>query len=71
MFELGVGPIPVSLEWNENALAFAWMTQLLPTFGAQIADRGGFARAIGLEPDDLEELPIEEVSCGVAFLFVP
>jgi trans-2,3-dihydro-3-hydroxyanthranilate isomerase len=71
VFELGVGPIPVSLEWNENALAFAWMTQLLPTFGTQIADRGGFARAIGLEPGDLEELPIEEVSCGVAFLFVP
>ena len=71
VFELGVGPIPVSLEWNENALAFAWMTQLLPTFGTQIADRGGFARAVGLEPGDLEELPIEEVSCGVAFLFVP
>ena len=51
--------------------SFAWMTQLLPTFGAQIADRAGFARAIGLEPGDLEELPIEEVSCGVAFLFVP
>ena len=71
VFELGVGPIPVSLEWNGNALAFAWMTQLLPTFGTQIADRGGFARAVGLEPGDLEDLPIEEVSCGVAFLFVP
>ena len=42
------------------------MTQLLPTFGAQIEDRAGFARAIGLEPGDLEELPIEAVSCGVA-----
>jgi trans-2,3-dihydro-3-hydroxyanthranilate isomerase len=71
VFELGVGPIPVSLEWDENGLAFAWMTQLLPTFGAQIADRGGFARAVGLEPAELEDLPVEEVSCGVAFLFVP
>jgi trans-2,3-dihydro-3-hydroxyanthranilate isomerase len=71
VFELGVGPIPVSLEWDEDGLTFAWMTQLLPTFGAQIADRGGFARAVGLEPADLEDLPIEEVSCGVAFLFVP
>ena len=54
-----------------NGLSFAWMTQLLPTFGAQIADRAGFAAAMGLEPGDLEDLPIEEVSCGVEFLFVP
>lgn len=71
VFELGVGPIPVSLEWNDNGLAFAWMTQLLPKFGTQIGDRAGFAKAVGLEAGDLEDLPIEEVSCGVAFLFVP
>jgi trans-2,3-dihydro-3-hydroxyanthranilate isomerase len=71
VFELGVGPIPVSLEWDANGLSFAWMTQLLPSFGAQIADRSGFATATGLVPDDLEDLPIEEVSCGVAFLFAP
>ena len=72
VFELGVGPIPVSLEWNEQGLTFAWMTQPLPSFGAQIANRAGFANAIGLTPADLDDhLPIEEVSCGVAFLFVP
>jgi len=71
VFELGVGPIPVSLEWNDQGLAFAWMTQLLPSFGSQIADRAGFAGAVGLEQDDLEDLPIEAVSCGVSFLFVP
>ena len=71
VFELGVGPIPVSLEWDEHGLAFAWMTQLLPAFGAQISDRGGFAKAIGVEGDDLGDSPIEEVSCGVPFLFVP
>ena len=71
VFELGVGPIPVSLEWDGRGLSFAWMTQLRPSFGAQIADRGGFAAAVGLQPDDLEDLPVEEVSCGVSFLFVP
>jgi trans-2,3-dihydro-3-hydroxyanthranilate isomerase len=71
VFELGVGPIPVSLEWDDRGLSFAWMTQLRPSFGAQIADRGGFAAAVGLLPDDLEDLPIEDVSCGVSFLFVP
>ena len=71
VFELGVGPIPVSLEWDERGLSFAWMTQLLPSFGAQVADRAGFADAVGLQPGDLEDLPIEAVSCGVSFLFVP
>src|SRR5262245_3461939 len=27
---LGVGPTPVDLEWRENRLQFAWMTQRLP-----------------------------------------
>jgi trans-2,3-dihydro-3-hydroxyanthranilate isomerase len=71
-FELGVGPIPVSLEWNERGLSFAWMTQLLPSFGATIVDRAAFAAAAGLTPSDLVEgLPIQMVSCGVPFLFVP
>src|SRR5918993_4648046 len=39
VFELGVGPTPVSLEWDERGLNFAWMTQGLPTFGAAIASR--------------------------------
>ena len=47
VFELGVGPIPVSLEWDDHGLSFAWMTQLRPSFGAQIADRGGFAGGSG------------------------
>ena len=71
VFELGVGPIPVSLQWGEHGLSFAWMTQLLPSFGARIDDRAGFAAAIGVEPGELVELPIQAVSCGVEFLFVP
>jgi trans-2,3-dihydro-3-hydroxyanthranilate isomerase len=71
VFELGVGPIPVSLQWDDTRLAFAWMTQLLPSFGTRIEDRTGFAAAVGLEPDELVDLPIEATSCGVEFLFVP
>ena len=44
VFELGVGPTPVSLEWDGDGLSFAWMTQPLPTFGAWSKDRAGFAR---------------------------
>jgi trans-2,3-dihydro-3-hydroxyanthranilate isomerase len=72
VFELGVGPIPVSLEWTGDRLSFAWMTQLLPSFGKTVDDRVAFAATNGLAPSDLVEgLPIQVVSCGVPFLFVP
>ena len=41
VFELGVGPIDVSLEWGANGLSFAWMTQLLPAFGPKLPNRDG------------------------------
>jgi trans-2,3-dihydro-3-hydroxyanthranilate isomerase len=72
VFELGVGPTPVSLEWNDDGLAFAWMTQPLPKFGRELSDRAGLATAIGLEERALiANLPVQVVSCGVPFLFVP
>lgn len=72
VFELGVGPVPVALEWGDDGLAFAWMTQPLPTFGGTIRDSNALAEAVGLEPTGLAaSLPSEVVSCGVPFLFVP
>jgi trans-2,3-dihydro-3-hydroxyanthranilate isomerase len=70
-FELGVGPIPVSLEWNGAALSFAWMTQPLPSFEDVLDDRAAFAAAVGVDTRDLADLPIQIVSCGVPFAFVP
>ena len=72
VFELGVGPTPVSLEWTGKDLSFAWMTQLLPSFGPDIADRHALAAASGVRDSDLVDgLPVQQVSCGVPFLFVP
>lgn len=72
VFELGVGPVPVSLEWNTAGLSFAWMTQPLPSFQQRITDRGALAAAISVSESDLVDgLPIEVVSSGVPFLFVP
>ena len=72
VFELGVGPTPVSLEWDAKGLSFAWMTQPLPTFGTVIEDRSAMATAIGIGETTLAaSLPIQVVSCGVPFLFVP
>jgi trans-2,3-dihydro-3-hydroxyanthranilate isomerase len=72
LFELGVGPIPVSLQWEAHGLSFAWMTQPLPTFGPVVGDRAALASAMALEEASLvKDLPAQVVSCGVPFLFVP
>ena len=71
VFELGVGPTPVSLEWDDHGLSFAWMTQPLPEFGETVDDRAAFAAAVGIEERALGEHPVQIVSCGVPFLFVP
>lgn len=71
VFELGVGPTPVTMDWNDDGLAFAWMTQPLPRFGNSVADRPALAAALGVSAGDLHEgLPAQVVSCGVPFLFV-
>jgi trans-2,3-dihydro-3-hydroxyanthranilate isomerase len=72
VFGLGVGPVPVYLEWEGDRLRFAWMTQLKPVFGPAIDARDAVAAAIGLGTADLApDLPIQQVSTGLPFLFVP
>jgi trans-2,3-dihydro-3-hydroxyanthranilate isomerase len=71
VFELGVGPTPVSLEWSGSTLSFAWMTMKLPIFADTIEDRSALAAGLGLSTSDLGDSPIQSVSCGVPFLFVP
>lgn len=71
VFELGVGPTPVTLEWDGDVLSFAWMTQPRPTFGPTLQDRAALARAIGVSDTDLAGLPPQLVSCGVPYVLVP
>jgi trans-2,3-dihydro-3-hydroxyanthranilate isomerase len=72
VFELGIGLTPVSLGWDASGLSFAWMTQPLPAFGPVIGDRVGLAAALDLDEASLARgLPVQVVSCGVPFLFVP
>ena len=71
-FGLGIGPTPVSLEWEAGRLRFAWMTQQRPTFGAALQPSPALASAMGVDPgQQVPTLPVQEVSCGSAFFYAP
>src|ERR1041385_4106179 len=61
---------PVSIDWRDGEVDFAWMTQKNPEYGPSIDDRDGVARALNLEQADLAGPRPERVTCGVPFLFV-
>ena len=57
VFGLGIGPTPVSLEWEAGRLRFAWMTQQRPTFGPTIPADAALASAIGVAPSAIRAGP--------------
>ena len=70
--EEGVGPIPVAIDWKNSEPSFIEMQQPLPEFGSPIENRTAIAEMLSLEPGAIrDDLPIQVVSCGVPFLFVP
>jgi trans-2,3-dihydro-3-hydroxyanthranilate isomerase len=73
VFGLNVGPTPVDIEWDGDRPVFAWMTQQRPVFGPLVADVEAAARAAGVEAGAVRAagLPVQEVSCGVPFVFIP
>jgi trans-2,3-dihydro-3-hydroxyanthranilate isomerase len=73
VFGLGVGPTPVELTWEGDRLSFAWMDQRPPDYRTPPSPRADVVRASGVDPAavDATGLPIEEISCGVNFIFVP
>jgi trans-2,3-dihydro-3-hydroxyanthranilate isomerase len=73
VFGCSIGPVPVAMVWNSGDLGFAWMTQRLPTFGEPIPDPARTAAALSLSPAAVAGtgLPVQVISCGVPFVFVP
>ncbi len=73
VFGLGVGPTPVTLSWRDGELGFVWMSQLLPQFIGTSVDPAIAAAALRLQTTAVAGtgLPVQVVSCGVPFLFVP
>src|SRR5688572_23211921 len=73
VFGLNVGPTRVELTWQGDRLSFAWMDQRTPEFREPVSARADIIRSVGLDPAavDATGVPVEEVSCGNAFLLIP
>ena len=71
VFEEGVGPVPVSIELGVDGPGFIEMRQPLPKFGPRFEDVGAIAEMLSLDRRSIRALPLEIVSCGNPFFFVP
>jgi trans-2,3-dihydro-3-hydroxyanthranilate isomerase len=70
VLEERIGHVPIRLECNADPLR-AWLTAPQTTFGPTFS-REGAARALGLEAVDLlDELPVQRLVSGNAFVYVP
>jgi len=70
--QLGIGPVTVTIESTGGQPDFVWMAHREPEFGAKRHDRGRIAKALGIAAADIrDDLPIQSVSTGNRFVFVP
>jgi trans-2,3-dihydro-3-hydroxyanthranilate isomerase len=70
--ELGIGPVTVSIEGANGKPEFVWMQHREAEFGAIRRDAARIASALGIEASDIrDDLPIQIVSTGFPFLYVP
>ncbi len=71
--ELGVGILPVAIEFSGGAPVRVVMTQPPPRLTQRPDLAGAAARALGLAPDEVQTRPLPPVvaSTGVPFLVVP
>ncbi|WP_028778307.1 PhzF family phenazine biosynthesis protein [Shimazuella kribbensis] len=72
VLEEEVGEIPVKVYREQSRISKVEMTQPLPEFGEVYQDRQNVADLFSLSVEDLDPaLPIQTVSTGVPFLFIP
>ena len=70
--EEGIGPVEVTLEGAPARPSLLWMRHGEARFGPELANREGFAQALGLaESDLLSGAPIRTGSTGRTFLYIP
>ncbi|KSU84034.1 trans-2,3-dihydro-3-hydroxyanthranilate isomerase [Fictibacillus enclensis] len=72
IFEEGVGDISVTVHKGSGDDLRIEMNQPMPQFGPSFQERELAATLLSLSPEDLDvDLPIQTVSTGVPFLFIP
>lgn len=69
----GVGTIPVTVNFKDGLPDWIEMQQPLPTFGPRVEEVETVAEMLSLDKEAITAtgLPVEVVSCGVPFLYVP
>lgn len=71
-FEENVGPIMVQVSTNADNTIQVDMYQPIPEFGPIFKDRRSIAEMLSIEMEDfLPEYPIQVLSSGVPFVFIP
>jgi trans-2,3-dihydro-3-hydroxyanthranilate isomerase len=69
---LGVGDTTITIEGTARNPSFIWMSHRPAEFGERRSDSARIASALGIDAFDIRsDLPIEAVSTGNPFLFVP
>jgi trans-2,3-dihydro-3-hydroxyanthranilate isomerase len=74
VLEEGVGDIPVSIEYEGDQPGMIWMTQPRPQFDREAGaeERASVAEMLSLPLEALDDrYPVQVVSSGVPFLYVP
>ncbi|XOV91437.1 MAG: PhzF family phenazine biosynthesis protein [Bacteroidota bacterium] len=66
-----VGLIEVEIKYENEEPDLITMKQPLPVFGRFFEDHDAIASMLSLEKSDLDDYPIQEVSCGNNILFIP
>jgi trans-2,3-dihydro-3-hydroxyanthranilate isomerase len=70
--QLGIGPVTVTIESANAQPEFVWMNHREAEFGATRRDAARIANALGIEAADIrDDLPIQIVSTGFPFVYVP
>lgn len=70
--QLGIGPMTVTIESTGGQPEFVWMNHREAEFGATRRDSARIANALGIDAADIrDDLPIQIVSTGFPFVFVP
>jgi trans-2,3-dihydro-3-hydroxyanthranilate isomerase len=71
VLHLQIGPVPVTFVSLPGGKESVWMQPPTPVLGA-IRSEQNLAEMLGLTPSDLDPgFPVQEVSIGIPFLFVP